>query len=107
MFLVSALYPNASGSRFDGRHYTGPHASLARQLLAPELTGLRVTLGEATLDGAPPPFHAISEMRFTDEAGFRTAMARAGEALFADAANYTDVEPVLQVGTVAIDDQIA
>ena len=97
MFIVSALYPRAADSRFHADYYTGPHLKLARRLLSPELAVIRVTLGEAGLDGSPSAFHAISEMHFADRTGFDAAMARVGAGLFADAANYTNVEPLLQV----------
>lgn len=96
--LVSALYPNEAGSRLDAGYYRDKHTSLALALLGPAgLTGLRTTVGIAGMDGAPPPFWAISEMTFTSRAAFDAAMARHGEAIFADVPNYTTVAPVLQV----------
>ena len=98
MVTISAVYPNRPGSRFDVGYYRGSHAALARRLLAPlGLVGLRTIPGDAALDGAAPPFWMIAEMRFASRDAFDRAMAAAGAELFADAANYTDVEPVLQV----------
>lgn len=98
MFCVTALYPNRPGSRFDAAYYAGAHADLAREMLAAHAPfELSIAIGEAALDGAPPPFWAISEMRFASRDAFDAAMAACGPALFADAANYTDVDPVLQI----------
>ncbi len=97
MVCVLALYPNQPGSRFDTAYYTGAHASLAARLLAPHgLTAIRATLGETALDGTPPPYWAASEMLFRSRADFEAAMDARGAELFADAANYTNVTPILQ-----------
>jgi uncharacterized protein (TIGR02118 family) len=102
MLRVSAVYPNTQGSRFDGTDYVQRHRPFARGLLDPlGLRDLRITLGTAGLDGAPPPYWAISELIFDDRAAFDGAMAACGEALFADAPHYTDVAPVLQVSVLA------
>ena len=101
MICVMAAYPNTPGSRFDIEYYKTRHATLARGLLEPHgLTGLRIAAGEVALDGAAPPFWAIAEMSFTSRAAFEAGMAQCGAALFADAPNYTDVEPILQFASV-------
>ena len=102
MIRITALYPNAAGSRFDGAYYTGQHTAFARGLLEPGgLLGLSTSLGVAALDGGAPAFWAISEMQFTSREAFDSAMAACGEQLFADLPNYTDVAPVLQISNVA------
>lgn len=102
MIRITAIYPNTAGSRFDGAYYTGPHTALARSLLEPlGLIQTSTILGEAALDGAPPPYWAISEMQFPSREAFESAMAAAGERLFADLPNYTDIAPVLQIGRAA------
>lgn len=102
MIRIVAIYPNTAGSRFDGAYYADQHTALARSLLEPlGLLGVTTLLGEATLDGAPPPFWAISEMHFPTREVFDSAMTAVGEALFADLPNYTDTAPVLQIGTAA------
>ena len=98
MVTVLAVYPNHPGSRFDARYYRDQHAPFALDLLMPHgLTGLRMAEGLAGLDGAPPPFWMVSEMRFASREAFDRAMAACGPALFADAPNYTDTQPVLQL----------
>jgi uncharacterized protein (TIGR02118 family) len=104
MLLISALYPNEPGSRFDAAYYQGPHEAFAVSLLGPHgLTGIRSTVGSANLDGTPPAFWAISEMTFTSRAHFDAAMAACGEQIFADIPNYTNVTPVLQVSRMGDD----
>ena len=102
MLCVSAIYPNDGSGRFDAVYYLGAHTELANRLLRPAgMIAIRATIGEHSLDGLPPPFFAISELHFPDRATFDAAMAEHGAAVFADAANYTNVSPVLQVSTIA------
>ena len=100
MICVMAVYPNIEGSRFDIDYYANRHATFARGLLEPlGLRDLRVMAGHAALDGAPPPFWAVSEMTFTSRDAFDAAMTACGAALFTDAPNYTDVAPILQIAS--------
>ena len=102
MICVMAVYPNRPGSRFDLEYYQSKHAAFARGLLEPHgLTGLRIAAGESALDRAPPPFWAVAEMTFTSRIAFEAGIARCGAQLFADAPNYTDVEPILQFASIA------
>lgn len=102
MICVMAVYPNQPGSRFDLDYYTTRHAAFARGLLGPHgLTSLRIAAGETALDGAAPPFWAVAEMTFTSRAAFEAGIAQCGAELFADAPNYTDVEPILQFASIA------
>jgi uncharacterized protein (TIGR02118 family) len=97
MICVMAVYPNHEGSRFDIDYYATRHAAFARTLLTPHgLQDIRIVTGAAALDGSPPPFWAVAEMRFTNRDAFDSAIARCGTELFADAPNYTDVAPILQ-----------
>jgi uncharacterized protein (TIGR02118 family) len=102
MIRITAIYPNADGSRFDAGYYAQKHKALAEQLLGPHgLVGLSQTFGVEALDGTPPPFWAIGEMIFTSREAFEAAMQSCGAALFADSVHYTDVTPVLQVSRAA------
>jgi uncharacterized protein (TIGR02118 family) len=97
MVTILAAYPNQAGSRFDTAYYRDSHAPFAQRLLGPHgLVGLRICEGLAALDGAPPALWMVSEMRFESRETFDRAMTICGSELFADAANYTDVEPILQ-----------
>lgn len=101
MILITAVYPNEVGSRFDAAYYLDQHTPFAVDLLTPHgLTGLRATTGSAAIDGSPPAYWAISELRFTSRAAFDAVLEQCGEALFADIQNYTNVAPVLQISSL-------
>lgn len=101
MTRIMAIYPNSAGSSFNSDYYIGIHAVFAKKLLAGHgLIEIRSLLGSQALDGTPPTIWAISEMVFSSREAFDLAMAAHGTNLFADLPNYTDVTPVLQVGTL-------
>lgn len=100
MICVSALYPNTPGTRFDGDYYLTTHAALASAMLKPYgLVGVRLSVGQCDLQGGPPPYWAISELHFASRQAFDDAMGICGAALFEDAKNYTDVNPIMQLST--------
>ncbi|KAK0350310.1 hypothetical protein LTR94_029540, partial [Friedmanniomyces endolithicus] len=57
-------------------------------------------LSVAALDGAPPPYWALSELIFDDRDSFDRAMDICGAALMGDAPRYTNVDPVLQISSL-------
>jgi uncharacterized protein (TIGR02118 family) len=104
LLLITAVYPERAGSRFDFDDYFGRHLRFARGLLETYgLLAIRVTRGVAAMDGGPPPFCVIAEMHFRDADGFKRAMAAHGGELLADAQRYTDIEPVLQISELSGD----
>jgi uncharacterized protein (TIGR02118 family) len=101
MVIVTAVFPNVPGSRFDRAYYLGIHYSLATKMLQPlGMRRVRIMLGEADLAGNAPPFWAVSEMHFESREAFDDAMQRCGASLVEDARNYTNVEPTLLVASV-------
>ena len=103
MFLVSAIYLNHEGSRFDATYYLEIHRPMVVGLLAPHgFKSLRLVRGVAALDGSMAPYRMIAEMHFESREGFEQGMQEHGEVIMGDAANYTDIEPVLQVGELLV-----
>ena len=98
MVLVSVLYPNQSGSRFDERYYLDKHIPLVRQRWEPMgLTDLRLLRGTATPDGGPAPFRVVALLTFASAEALGKAAAAHGAEVFGDIPNFTDVQPVSQV----------
>ncbi|MBD0270870.1 MAG: EthD family reductase [Acetobacteraceae bacterium] len=98
MVLVSVLYPNQAGSRFDERYYMDKHIPLVRQRWgAMGLTDLRVLRGTGTPDGGPASFRVMALLTFSSADALQKAAAAHGAELFGDIPNFTDVQPVAQV----------
>lgn len=98
MVLVSVLYPNQSGSRFDERYYLDQHIPLVRRRWEPMgLTDLRLLRGTATPDGGPAPFRVVALLTFASAEALQQGAAAHGAEIFGDIPNFTDVQPVAQV----------
>lgn len=94
--IVSVLYPNHDGAKFDGAYYKAKHAELAREIWNPE----KIELIEGTAPGGgAAPFALIAHFHFASPEALGAAMAnpRLGE-LQADVPNFTDITPTLMVG---------
>jgi uncharacterized protein (TIGR02118 family) len=98
MVLVSVLYPNQPGTRFDERYYMERHIPLVRQRWeAMGLTDLRLLRGTNTPDGGTAPYRVIALLTFASAEALQEAAAAHGGEIFGDIPNFTDVQPVAQV----------
>jgi len=95
MIVVSVLYPNVAGSKFDLGYYTGSHLPLCRELLAP--MGMRSLTYYRPTDPAAA-YQLVAELRFDDMPATNAALAAHGPRTQADIPNFTDVAPVILIG---------
>jgi len=95
--ILSVIYPNHDGARFDADYYRAAHAPLAMEILRPD----SATLVEGVpMPGAPAaPYALIAHFHFASPEAMQAALAspRLGE-LQADIANFTDIRPTLMPG---------
>lgn len=94
--IVSVLYPNHEGAKFDAAYYKATHAELARDIWNPEK--IELIEGQA-LGGGTAPFALIAHFHFASPEALGAAMSnpRLGE-LQADVPNFTDITPTLMMG---------
>ncbi len=99
MVLVSVMYPNQPGSRFDERYYLDKHIPLVRQRWeSMGLTELRLLRGTATPgDGGPATYRVMALLTFSSAEAFGQAAKAHGREIFGDIPNFTDVQPVAQL----------
>jgi uncharacterized protein (TIGR02118 family) len=98
MALLSLLYPDQPGARFDARIYLDRHVPKVRALWEPMgLTEIRLLRGVGTPDGGPAPYRVLALLTFTSAAALRRALDAHAAELFAGIAAYTDIRPVVQV----------
>lgn len=99
MIIVSVLYPNGPRARFDMDYYLRSHIPMVQRELGSALRGVTVEQGlGGGAPGAPPPFLAAAHLRFDSVEAFQGAFAAHAEPILADIPNYTDTQPVIQVG---------
>lgn len=98
MVLMSVLYPNQPGARFDERYYLDRHIELVRQRWgAMGLGEVRLLRGVGTPDGGSAPYRVITLLTFVSGQALQQAVAEHGEEIFADIPRFTDVQPAVQV----------
>lgn len=103
MIKVSILYPNTPGKRFDADYYLNVHMPLAVRLLGPALKGVNVEIGiSGAMPGQAPPYAAICGFVCESAQAFYDVFVPHAAELQGDIPNYTDVEPVIQIGDIRI-----
>ncbi len=99
MIVVSVLYPNGPQARFDIDYYTRTHMPMVQQRLGAPLRRMAVEHGLAGgAPGSPPPFLASGHLYFDSLEAFQGAFAPHAAAIMADIPNYTNPQPVIQIG---------
>lgn len=103
MIKVTVVYPNAKSSRFDIAYYCKKHIPLAQRLLGPALKGVAVEHGIAGgTPGSPAPYLAIGQLQFDSVDAFQAAFSPHVQEIMSDIANYTNVQPVIQISEVKL-----
>ena len=95
--IVTVLYPNHEGARFDARYYADHHAKLAADIWSPEKVELVEGVGGA--GGGASPYALVAHFHFASAEAMGQAMAsdRRPE-LVADIPNFTDITPQIMIG---------
>ncbi len=103
MIKVSVFYPNSAGVRFDMSYYLSKHIPLVQKKVGAALKGVAVEQGIAGgTPGAPPTYVAVGHLVFDSVDAFQAAFGPHAAEISADVANYTNVQPVIQIGEVKL-----
>ena len=103
MIKVSVLYPNRPGAKFDMKYYCEKHMPMVRQKLGAACKRVAVEQGlGGAAPGAPAAFIAMGHLYCDSVEAFQTAFAPHAQTIMADIANYTDIEPTIQISEVKI-----
>jgi len=101
MIQVSFLYPDAEGSTFDFDYYIGTHCPLSKAVFGESLKLFSVERGiSGIMPDSKAPFHAVGRLCFDSVEAFYAALTPHIDELKADAAKYTNVEPVIQISEI-------
>lgn len=97
MIRVSVLYPNEKGKRFDLDYYVKKHMALVHKFL--DSAGLvKAEVDKAADPNAP--FIGIGHLYFKTMEDFQTGFFTHAAEFAADAANYTDITPQVQISEI-------
>lgn len=98
MVVLSVLYPNTSGSRFDESYYLATHIPLLRARWdGMGLTEVRMLRGTATPAGSPVPYRFTTLLTFSSGEALQGALSTHGAEILGDVPRFTDVQPLIQV----------
>jgi uncharacterized protein (TIGR02118 family) len=103
MVKVSVLYPNKAGSRFDQDYYFNRHTPMVGRLLGSALKGLSIESGiSGAMRDQPAPYLITCHLVFESTAAFFAAFTQHAAEIMGDIPNFTDVEPVIQLGEIKL-----
>lgn len=103
MIKISVFYPNNAGVRFDMNYYVSKHLPMVQKKVGPALKSVAAEQGiSGGAPGAPAPYVAVGHLMFDSVDEFQAAFTPHAEAIMADVANYTNVQPIIQIAEVKL-----
>jgi uncharacterized protein (TIGR02118 family) len=104
MIKVSVMYPYAAGARFDHTYYRERHMPMMKQRLGAACLYYTVENGIAGgTPGTNPVYVAKCDFVCTSVEAFQAARGPHVQEIRDDIANYTDIQPVLQISEVVVE----
>lgn len=101
MIKVGVFYPYKEGVKFDMSYYLQKHLPMVKQKVGPALKAVSVEQGlSGGMPGAPMTYVAIGHLSFDSVEAFQVAFTPNAPEIMGDIANYTNVQPVVQISEV-------
>ena len=101
MIKVSVMYPYRADARFDHDYYASSHLPLLRQRMGEHCLYYTIDRGLSGGEpGSPPAFVAMCHVFCESVEAFQLGFGPHAAEILADIANYTDLQPVLQISEV-------
>ena len=103
MIKVSVFYPNEEGKSFNMDYYCHKHMPLVQELLGEALKSIAAEKGLGGADpGSPALYISMGHLYFDSVEAFQSSFGPHAEAIMGDIANFTDIQPTIQVSEVRI-----
>jgi uncharacterized protein (TIGR02118 family) len=105
MFNISSIYPKIEGLRFDFDYYLDKHMPRSIELLSTAKGFLGVSVERGISIDEPnieSSYVAMCHYYFDSLENFMAAFSPHAEELQGDIANYTNIEPIIQINEVEI-----
>ncbi len=100
MITVSVFYPKTAESTFNLDYYMSNHVPMVERLLKP--MGMREVVVEQSIGtpmpNVPAPFSIVARLVFNNVEEMEMGMGHHGETLMRDIPNFSNVQPVVQIG---------
>ena len=103
MIKVSVMYPNSPDATFDIDYYCNSHVPMVGEKLGAALKGVSVDSGLAGSGaGEAALFIAIGHLIFDSVEDFQQAFGPKTEEIMSDLANFTNIQPQIQISEIKI-----
>ena len=103
MIKVSVMYPHREGARFDHGYYRDTHMPLVAARMGAACRFYTVDKGLAGgAPGEPPTYVGMCHIFCDSVEAFQAGFGPHAQEILADIANYTDLQPVLQISEVVV-----
>ena len=97
MSIVTVMYPETEGKRFDLTYYMNTHmplvASHGQDL---SLLSYEVVRGVGAPGGGKPVYRVVARLKVNSLQTFQSGMEKHGREIMGDIPNFTDIQPVIQ-----------
>ena len=104
MIKVSVMYPNKLGARFNHEYYRDKHMPLVQSRMGGACKYYTVDKGLAGgTAGSPAPYVGMCHIFCDSVESFQTGFGPHAQEIMGDIANYTDLEPVIQMSEVVVE----
>ncbi|UII22843.1 EthD family reductase [Fulvivirga ligni] len=101
MNKVTILYPNGEGKTFDFDYYKASHMPMVAGFLGDNLKFYEIDKGLAgRTPGDAVPYLAVGYFYISDISEYNKAIAANRDAIVNDFKNYTNIQPVIQIGEI-------
>jgi uncharacterized protein (TIGR02118 family) len=98
MIKVGVFYPLTN--KFDWDYYLNKHTPMIKKLM-PAMKKVEIDKGLAGGGpGAPATYTTVCQLHFESVEAFQAAFAPHAQQIMSDIANYTDVQPLVQISEV-------
>jgi len=103
MIKVSVMYPNTPGARFDHEYYKDKHMPLLKARMGAACRSYTVDKGLAGgAPGSAPTYVGMCHIFCDSVESFQAGFGPHAKEIMADIANYTDLQPVIQISEVVV-----
>jgi uncharacterized protein (TIGR02118 family) len=101
MIRLMVLYPAKDGEAFNYDYYFNEHHKLLVSRWKPEgMVSCEFDRGLSDPAGGKAPYVAVAHIKFNSADALQKALAKHGAEVVGDVANYTKIQPIMQVNEV-------
>lgn len=103
MIKISVMYPNTPGARFDHEYYRDKHMPLLKELMGESCRSYTIDKGlSGATPSAPATYVGMCHIFCDSVEAFQSGFGPHAKEIRSDIANYTDLNPTIQISEVVV-----